>query len=118
MSTYKTKKEKRWKRHKSLRKKIAGVAERPRLSVFVSSKHFYAQFIDDDAMKTLASVSTLDKSVNVKANVEGMKELGAIAAEKAKAAGITQVVFDRGGFKYHGKIKAFADAVREGGISF
>ena len=121
MSTYKTKKEKRWRRHKSLRKKIIGTAERPRLSIFSSSKHFYAQFIDDDSMTTLTSISTMDKDIagkNLKANVEGVKELGQVAAAKAKEAGINEVVFDRGGFKYHGKIKAFADAVREGGITF
>jgi large subunit ribosomal protein L18 len=121
MSTYKTKKEKRWRRHKSLRKKIMGTAESPRLSVFPSSKHFYAQFIDDESMTTLTSVSTMDKEIagkNIKATVEGIKELGQIAADRAKEAGIDAVVFDRGGFKYHGKIKAFADAVRDGGITF
>jgi len=118
MARYKTKKELRNRRHMRLRKKIAGTAECPRLSVCATSKHFYAQFIDDEAGKTLAAVSTLDKGFDGKANVEGVTKLGVIAAEKAAAAKIKQVVFDRGGFRFHGKVKAFADAVREGGVKF
>ena len=121
MARYKTKKEQRDRRHKRLRQKVSGTADCPRLSVCVTSKHFYAQFIDDEAGVTLASVSTLDPQATkdgIKANVEGAEKLGAIAAERATAAKITKSVFDRGGFKYHGIIKAFADSVRKGGIEF
>ena len=121
MARYKTKKEQRERRHRRLRRKISGTGECPRLSVCVTSKHMYAQFINDEAGTTLAAVSTLEPSFikdGGKANVEGAKKLGKIAAEKAVAANIKKCVFDRGGFKYHGIIKAFADAVREGGIEF
>ena len=121
MARYKTKKEQRDRRHKRLRQKVSGTAECPRLSVCATSKHFYAQFIDDEAGVTLASVSTLDPQVikdGIKANVEGIEKLGVIAAEKAKAVKITKSVFDRGGFKYHGMVKAFAESVRKGGIEF
>jgi len=121
MSNYKTKKEQRMRRHKRLRKKVAGTAECPRLSVCCTSKHFYAQFIDDDSGTTLASVSTLDKKFveeGLKLNVDGAEKLGKMAAEKAAAVKITKVVFDRGGFRYHGRIKAFADSVRKAGIAF
>lgn len=121
MSNYKTKKQQRNRRHKRLRQKVAGTAECPRLAVCCTSKHFYAQFIDDDSSTTLASVSTLDKGFvkeGLKANVEGAGKLGKMAAEKASAAKIKKVVFDRGGFRYHGRIKAFADSVREAGIAF
>ena len=121
MARYKTKKEQRDRRHKRLRQKVSGTADCPRLSVCATSKHFYAQFIDDEAGVTLASVSTLDPQAvkdGIKANVEGAEKLGVIAAERAKAAKITKSVFDRGGFKYHGIIKAFADSVRKGGIEF
>ena len=118
MARYKTKKELRNRRHMRLRKKIAGTVDCPRLSVCSTSKHFYAQFIDDEAGKTLAAVSTLDKGFDGKADVDGLKKLGAIAAEKAVKAKIKKAVFDRGGFRFHGKIKAFADAVREGGVEF
>ena len=121
MARYKTKKEQRARRHKRLRQTVSGTAECPRLAVCATSKHFYAQFIDDEAGKTLASISSLDPQFRKdggKANVAGAKKLGKIAAEKAAAVKIKRTVFDRGGFKYHGMIKAFADAVREGGITF
>lgn len=121
MSNYKTKKEQRIRRHRRLRQKIAGTAECPRLSVCCTSKHFYAQFIDDESATTLASVSSLDKKFvedGLKANIQGTKQLGKMVAEKAAAAKIKKAVFDRGGFKFHGKIKAFADSVREAGIAF
>ena len=121
MARYKTKKEQRTRRHWRIRKKVSGTQECPRLSVCVTSKHLYAQFIDDEAGKTLAAVSTLDPTFikeGGKANVDGAVKLGKIAAEKAAAANITKSVFDRGGFKYHGVIKAFADTVREGGVKF
>ena len=121
MARYKTKKEQRERRHRRLRKKIAGTQECPRLSVCKTTKHFYAQLIDDVAGKSLASVSTLDpemKKNGAKANVESAEKLGQVLAEKAKAASISKAVFDRGGFKYHGVIKAFADSVRKSGVEF
>jgi large subunit ribosomal protein L18 len=93
---------------------------RPRLSVHRSGRHIYAQVIDDAAGKTLASASTIDKDVkgNGGANVASAQDVGRRVAERAKAAGVTQVVFDRGGFLFHGRVKALADAAREGGLEF
>ncbi len=93
---------------------------RPRLSVFRSGKHIYAQLIDDDKGITLASASTLDKGAAVTkgSNVEAAEKVGKLIAERAVAAGIKKVVFDRGGYKYHGRVKALAEAAREGGLSF
>lgn len=114
--------ESRIARHKRIRKKIYGTPERPRLSVFRSEKHIYAQIIDDTKGITLASASTVDKMLRDKLkktwNVEAAKEVGKLLAERALAKGITQVVFDRGGFKYHGRVKALADAAREAGLKF
>ena len=104
-----------------IRKKVTGTAVRPRLSVKFSGKHIYAQAIDDDAGKTLVFLSTLDAEVkksNVKGNDAGAKTLGVAFAAKAKAAGITAVVFDRNGRPYHGRVKTFAEAAREGGLQF
>jgi large subunit ribosomal protein L18 len=96
--------------------------DRPRLSVHRSGKHIYAQVIDDRAGKTLAAASTVDKTLRAKlksgANIEAAKEVGKLVAERASKAGVTDVVFDRGGFIYHGRIKALAEAAREGGLSF
>jgi large subunit ribosomal protein L18 len=95
---------------------------RPRLSVHRSGKHIYAQVIDDRAGKTLAAASTVDKDLRDKlksgANIEAAKEVGKVVAERAGKAGVKEVVFDRGGFIYHGRIKALAEAAREGGLSF
>ena len=93
---------------------------RPRLSVHRSGRHIYAQVIDDAAGRTVAAASTLDKDVRGKAGgtVAGAQEVGRRVAERAKAAGVTQVVFDRGGFLFHGRVKALADAAREGGLEF
>ena len=116
-----TKKQLRERRHNRLRKTIMGTAERPRMCVFVSNMHIYVQFIDDDAEKTLAAVSTLSpefKKSGEKTNVKGAKALGSMAGEKAKTAGIGSVVFDRGGFTYHGKVKAVAESARKSGIKF
>jgi large subunit ribosomal protein L18 len=101
----------------SLRKR--GV-NRPRLSIHRSGRHIYAQVIDDKAGRTVAAASTLDKELKGKtgATVSGAQEVGRTLAERAKAAGITQVVFDRGGFLFHGRVKALADAAREGGLEF
>src|SRR5687768_4653442 len=104
---------------KSVRKAAHG---RPRLSVFRSSKHIYAQVIDDAQGHTIASASSIDKDMRGKlktgADTDAAAEVGKILAERAKAAGVTQVVFDRGGYLYHGRVKALADAAREGGLSF
>jgi large subunit ribosomal protein L18 len=101
----------------SLRKRGAN---RPRLSIHRSGKHIYAQVIDDTAGRTLASASTIDKDVKGKggATSESAQEVGRRVAERAKAAGVTQVIFDRGGFLFHGRVKALADAAREGGLEF
>ncbi len=101
-----------------IRKQISGTQERPRLSVFRSNKGFYAQLIDDVTGKTLASASSQDKSIAGKKmnKTDQAKEVGKIAAEKIVAAGIKEVVFDRNGYLYHGRVKAFADAAREGGL--
>jgi len=107
-------KEQRVKRHLRIRRRIAGTAQKPRMSICITNKHMYVQFIDDDAGKTLASASTIKET---KANIETAKALGAKAAEAAKAAGISEVVVDRGGFKYTGRVAAIVDAVREGGVS-
>jgi large subunit ribosomal protein L18 len=102
----------------SIRRKSAG---RPRLSIFRSSKHIYAQIIDDVAGHTLASASSLDESLRggkSGANKEAAGAVGKLLAERAKAAGVTAVVFDRGGYLFHGRVKALADAAREGGLDF
>ena len=101
----------------SLRKRGGG---RPRLSIHRSGKHIYAQVIDDAEGRTLASASTIDKDVKGKAgaNIESAQDVGRRVAERAKAAGVTQVIFDRGGFLFHGRVKALADAAREGGLEF
>lgn len=106
-------------RHARLRKKVAGMPERPRLSVFRSHQHLYVQLVDDIASKTLAGWSTKDerlKKIAQTGNVEAAKQLGALVAADVKGRGITRIVFDRGGYLYHGRVKALADAVREGGI--
>ena len=109
------------RRHQRARKKVAGTPARPRLSVFRSIRHMAAQFIDDQVGKTLLAVSTLGGDFSGDAyggNVKAAEALGKLAAEKAKAAGIAEVVFDRGGRKYHGRVKAFAEAARKGGLVF
>ncbi len=109
----------RLKRHMRLRNKISGSPERPRLNVFRSAKHIYAQLIDDAAGKTLASASSLEKGFEGSGgNKEAAKKVGKAIAEKAVNAGITECVFDRGGYIYHGRIKELADGAREGGLKF
>ncbi len=109
----------RLKRHKRVRGKISGTPECPRLNVFRSETNIYAQIIDDIAGKTLVSASSLEKSFEGSgANCEGAKKVGQALAEKAKAAGITTVVFDRGGYVYHGRVAALAEGAREGGLEF
>jgi large subunit ribosomal protein L18 len=107
--------------HQRIRKKVSGTAERPRLAVHFSARHVYAQVIDDDAGKTLAAVSTLQKDLAGKkaaSNRESAERVGKAIAEKLLAKKVENVVFDRGGYIFHGKVKALADAARDGGLKF
>lgn len=112
----------RLKRHLRVRRKITGTAERPRLNIFRSAKHMYVQVIDDTKGVTLASASTLDKEVREGiangGNVEAAAKIGSLIAERAKAKGVSRVVFDRGGYLYHGRVQALAEAAREAGLEF
>ena len=111
------KNEARLRRHRRVRNKISGTAARPRLDVFRSAKHIYAQIIDDEQGVTLASASSMDKDFNAYGgNVEAAKKVGENIAKKCLEKGITEVVFDRGGYVYHGRVKALADGAREGGL--
>ena len=118
--TVATKSQQRLRRRRRVRAKVAGTAERPRISVFRSNRGIAAQLIDDAAGATLAAASTLDKDVRGKtgATTAAAADVGKRLAAAAKKAGVTQVVFDRGGFLFHGRIKALADAAREGGLEF
>ena len=122
MVSKKSRSEVRVNKHRKLRNRFSGIAERPRLAVFRSNNHMYAQIIDDTVGNTLVSASTLQKDVKAELektnNVEAAAYLGTVIAKKAIEKGITSVVFDRGGFIYHGKIKALADAAREAGLNF
>ena len=112
----------RLRRHERVRKHVVGTPERPRLNVFRSLRHIYAQVIDDSQANTLVSASTVDREIE--AQVQGLKKteqahmVGKVLAERAVSQGIKQVVFDRGGYKYHGRVKALADGAREGGLEF
>jgi large subunit ribosomal protein L18 len=110
----------RKKRHARVRAKLSGTSARPRLNVFRSNQHIYAQVIDDMNGVTLASASTLDKELNLEStsNVEAAKMIGELVAKRAVEKGISAVVFDRGGYLYHGRIQALADAARENGLQF
>ncbi len=106
-----------------IRKKISGTAERPRLSVFRSNRHIVAQIVDDESGNTIVAASSFSKELRDMGKVEGGKtgmaaEVGKLLAAKAKAKGIEKVIFDRGGYKYHGRVKALADGAREGGLKF
>ena len=122
MVSKKSRAEIRAKKHRRLRNHISGTAERPRLAVFRSNNHMYAQIIDDTVGNTLVAASTLQKDVKAELektnNVDAAAYLGTVNAKKALEKGITTVVFDRGGFIYQGKIKALADAAREAGLEF
>ncbi len=120
MVSKKNKAELRLKKHARIRNRFSGTPERPRLSVFRSDKHMYAQIIDDVAGNTLCAASTLDKDAKLEItnNIEAAQYVGKAIAEKAMAKGIKTVVFDRGGFLYHGKVQALADAAREAGLEF
>jgi large subunit ribosomal protein L18 len=108
--------------HDRVRMRVTGTPERPRLNVYRSVAHIYAQVIDDRSGKTLVSASSVDKETKKGlkggGNIASAKSVGKIIADRAKAAGVTQVVFDRGGYKYHGRVKALADAAREAGLKF
>ncbi|MCI8639108.1 MAG: 50S ribosomal protein L18 [Coprococcus sp.] len=122
MVSKKSRSEVRIKKHKRLRNRFSGTAERPRLAVFRSNNHMYAQIVDDTIHHTLVSASTLQKDVKAELektnNVAAAAYLGTVIAKKAIEKGITTVVFDRGGYVYHGKVKALADAAREAGLDF
>lgn len=111
----------RLRRHYRVRKKVSGTAERPRLAVYRSNKHIVAQVIDDRSGRTLAAASTVEKDVRQgggTGNKSGAATVGRLVAERARAAGVTKVVFDRGGFLYHGRVAAVGDAAREAGMEF
>lgn len=117
-----TRRELRIRRHKRIRKTVSGTPERPRLSVYKSHNNIYAQIIDDTSGRTLVSASTLGKEfkdyIGHRGNKEAARMVGELIAKKALAAGVKKVVFDRGGYLYHGSIKALADAAREAGLEF
>ena len=114
--------ENRLARHKGVRKKISGTAERPRLSVYKSAKNIYAQLIDDINRTTLVAASTIDKEIDLGGvyggNKDAAKKVGELIAKKAVAKGISEVVFDRGGYLYHGRVRELAEAAREAGLKF
>ena len=113
------KKEIRVRIHKRIRRKLSGTAERPRLAIFRSVAHIYAQVIDDVAGTTVVSASSVDKNGKTNGgNIAAAKAIGKLVAERAKEKGVTKVVFDRGGYQYHGRVKALADAAREAGLEF
>jgi large subunit ribosomal protein L18 len=108
----------RLKRRRRVRAKIRGSAERPRVSVFRSNRGLSAQLIDDDAGRTLAAVNWTEDDLRKLTGMDGAKRAGELLAERARANGVESVVFDRGGYRYHGRVKAFADGAREGGLAF
>jgi large subunit ribosomal protein L18 len=114
----KTREERRYRRHLRVRKRVSGTAERPRLVVFRSIKHIYVQLVDDDRGVNLMGVSDASEGLTLegKGKVAKAKAAGKLIAEKAKAAGITKTVFDRGGYRYHGRVQAVAEGAREGGL--
>jgi large subunit ribosomal protein L18 len=120
MLTKPNKNEARRKRHQRIRQRLTGTSERPRLCVFRSNKHIYAQIVDDVAGNTLVAASTLDEDSKVEKSwgCDAAKAVGALIAKRASAKGISSVVFDRGGYIYHGRVAAVADAAREAGLSF
>jgi large subunit ribosomal protein L18 len=113
-----TKPTKRLKRRRRVRAKVSGTAERPRISVFRSNRGVFAQLIDDDSGRTLASVSWTEDALKALPRLDQARRAGATLAERAKAAGVDRAVFDRGGYQYHGRVKALAEGAREGGLQF
>ncbi len=120
MDSQKLKQVRRSRRRTGIRKRVVGTPERPRLCVYRSLNHIYAQIVDDLAGRTLVSASTRDKSVSVgkTGNADAAQAVGATLAKRAREAGVEQVAFDRGGFRYHGRVKALAEAARKGGLKF
>jgi large subunit ribosomal protein L18 len=122
MSKIKTRHERHERKHLRVRKKITGTTERPRLCVFRSLNHIYAQVVDDMQGQTLVSASTLDKDLQAKlkktGNRDAAKQVGMLLAQRAKEKGIETIVFDRGGYLYHGRVKSLAEGAREGGLKF
>ncbi|MGI9623782.1 MAG: 50S ribosomal protein L18 [Acidimicrobiales bacterium] len=119
MSNAKHKRELRLRRHNRVRRKVSGTPDRPRLAVFRSNKHITAQLIDDEAGHTLVSASSVESDLRESgAGVEVAVKVGTLVGERAKEAGVSDVVFDRGGFRYHGRVAAVADAAREAGLKF
>lgn len=114
----KTNRELRQARHARIRKRVAGTADKPRLSVFRSLKQISAQIIDDSTGTTLVAASSLEKGIQGTGNADGAKAVGKALGERAKEKGVTAVVFDRGGFKYHGRVASLADGAREAGLEF
>lgn len=114
--------EARQHRHRRVRKRVAGTPERPRLSVYRSNEHIYAQIIDDESGRTLCAASTIDRELRGKlasgSNVDAARAVGNLLAQRAVAKGISKVAFDRGGYLYHGRVAALAEAAREGGLDF
>jgi large subunit ribosomal protein L18 len=108
----------RWIRHRRVRRRVIGGADRPRLSVFRSNKQIYAQIIDDAVGRTLASASSSESTINGNGKIDAAKSVGATVAKRAMERGVSRVVFDRGGYRYHGRVKALADAARAEGLEF
>jgi large subunit ribosomal protein L18 len=113
-----TKPARRLKRRRRVRAKIRGTAQRPRVSVFRSNRGVFAQLIDDDAGRTLVSVNWIEPDLRGLSRMDQARRAGSLLAERAKAAGVEQAVFDRGGYKYHGRVRALAEGAREGGLTF
>ena len=116
--TVTTKPQQRLRRRRRVRAKITGTAERPRLSVFRSNRGMFAQLIDDREAKTVAAVSWIEPDLRKLGSMDQAKRVGELIAERAKAAGVEECVFDRGGYRYHGRVKALAEGAREGGLKF
>jgi large subunit ribosomal protein L18 len=113
-----TKPQRRLKRRRRVRAKVRGNAERPRISVFRSNRGIFAQLVDDDAGRTIAAANWTEPELRTLRPMDQAQRIGALLAERAKAAGVDSAVFDRGGYKYHGRVKALADGAREGGLTF
>jgi large subunit ribosomal protein L18 len=113
-----TKQQKRLRRRRRVRSKVHGTAERPRLSVYRSNRGMFAQLVDDDAGRTLAAVNWTEKELRAMNRMEQAKRAGALLAQRASEAGVQGCVFDRGGYRYHGRVKALAEGAREGGLTF
>jgi large subunit ribosomal protein L18 len=116
--TVSTKPQRRLRRRRRVRARIQGTAQRPRISVFRSNRGIFAQLIDDDSGRTLAAVNWTEADLRTLTGSDQARKAGALLAERAKAAGVDSVVFDRGGYQYHGRVKAFADGAREAGLQF